>query len=268
MKIKLSASLFLIISLLPASGAVLFADNFNATDSASFDSSDLTGRRSGTVATDTYLRSWGEQQALNTNQLLFPVGNSGVRFELSTNDPTVGANDRYDWAAGAGSAAILAAGGFVVSFDWYPSNNTDLNWLSFQVGTSNADRVNLASTDVDYGILFRNIGLTERFDNGANLGPGGSFTATGVGLVRQVEITYLFSSFADGSTVNSVSKVNGVQVANDTFTWDTNAGQLRMEIGSDSPGNRMDNLVIATVPEPSGTLLAGLGILGLLRRRR
>src|SRR5204863_7386664 len=126
--------------------------------------------------------------------------------------------------------AILAAGGFVVSFDYSPAGSASANWISFQVGTVNADSGNL--TDDDYGILFRQNGATERWDNSVNLGAGGSFVATAGGVLRHVEITYLFSSFADGATVNARTTVNGVQVGLDSFTWDSNAGQMRMELGS------------------------------------
>jgi hypothetical protein len=248
-----------------ASGAVLFADNFNTANNASFDAAPTAGRLSGTAAGEIVLRSWGAQEQIDNNQLLIPAsGNSGVRFENAAG-PFGGAN-RYNWAGATTGPGILAAGGFVVSFDYAPAGSASTNWISFQVGTVNADSGNL--TDDDYGILFRQNGNTERFDNTVNLGAGGSFLATAGGVLRHVEITYLFSSFADGATVNAISTVNGVQVANDTFTWDSNAGEMRMELGSNDAGNRVDNFTISTVPEPSLTLLLGLAGLGLAARRR
>lgn len=110
---------------------------------------------------------------------------------------------------------------------------------------------------------------TERFAASPAIVPsdGGTFTATTGGISRAVEITYTFSSFADASSVRAVSKLNGTQVADDTFTWNANAGQMRMELGA-SIQSRVDNLMIATVPEPSAALLGSLACLGLLRRRR
>lgn len=252
-----------------ASAVVLFTDNFNVADNTSFDAASTAGRLSGTVAGETYLRSWGTQEQINSNQLLTPTTTSGgVRFENALNDPaTVGAADRYNWA-GSAAATILGAGGLVVSFDWYAPENTLPGWVSFQVGTNNADTGNLTNAGTDYGILFRNSGATERFDNGVNLGAGGSFTASGAGVLRQVQIKYTFSSFTDGTAVNATSFVNGLQVASDNFAWDGNAGQLRMELGSISANSRIDNLTIGTVPEPSIPALSSLLILGLLRRRR
>ncbi len=255
---------------LSASGALLFSDNFNTADNGSFDAASTAGRLSGTAAGETSLRSWGTQQAINTNQLLLPTTNSGgVRFENTLNDPgTTGAADRYDWAAGSAAGAITSAGGFIVAFDWVPADNVSDNWVSFQVGTINGDSGNLANGQTDYGILFRNNGLTERFDNGLNLGAGGSFAATAGGVLRQVQITYNFNSFADGTSVTAVSKVNGLQVASDSFTLDNNAGQFRMELGSIAANGRIDNLTISSIPEPSAIALAGLAALGGIRRRR
>lgn len=245
---------------------LLFLDNFNTADSASFDAAPLTGRLSGSVAgTETVLRSWGSQEQINNNQLLLPVSaDSGVRWENAAGP--FGATNRYNWAAGTTGASILAAGGFSVRFDYAPVDNTSTNWISFQVGTVNADSGNL--TNDDYGILFRQNGNTERFDNGVNLGAGGAFTATPGGVLRSVRIDYFFNSFADGATVNAISRVNGVQVASDTFTWDSNAGAMYMELGHNDAGNRVDNLMVSTIPEPSSAALFALCALGVAARRR
>lgn len=249
-----------------APAAVLWMDNFNAPDSASFDAAAMAGRLSGSEAGNTYLRSFSAQQRITSNRLLMPAGGSGVRFELATNDPIGGATDRFDWAAGSAGPMILGAGGFVVAFDWLPAENTLTDWVSFQVGTVNADNGNL--TNDDYGILFRNNGGTERFDDPVNLGAGGTFPASAAGVVRRVEITYAFNSFADGTPVTATSRVDGIQVASDVFTWAGNGGSMHMELGNGAANTAVDNLSISTIPEPAGNLLAALGMVGLLLRRR
>ena len=241
----------------PAQAALLWMDNFDAPDTNNFDGASLAGRLSGTESGNTTFRSWGFQQSISNNQLLMPQGGNGVRFGQET--------ARYDWASGTSGSAILAAGGFVVAFDWIPQDNTDNEWVSYQVGTINADNGNL--TDDDYGILFRNNGGTERFDNNLNLGAGFPFVATPGGLARRVEITYSFNSFADGSPVSVNSTVNGFQVASDSFTWDSNGGQMRMEMGNGVNNTRIDNFSVSTIPEPSSALLLA-GALGLVSRRR
>ena len=263
----LSTSALLVLVSGPATAALLFADNFDAEDTTNFDAAPLTGRLSGTLSGETYLRSFGFQQDISNNQLLMPSGTNGVRFENALNDPTGGAADRFDWAAGSTGAAILGAGGFKVAFDWIPVENTLDDWVSFQVGTINADNGNL--TNDDYGILFRNNGGTQRFGTLVAPEADGSFTASAGGVTRAVEITYLFSSFADGSAVNVISSVDGTQVANDNFTWDSNGGEMRMEMGHNAANTRIDNLAISTVPEPSSVLILALGCAGMgLRRKR
>ena len=265
---KRSLSVGLVTGLLCGAsfGAVLWSDNFDTADTTNFDGAPLTGRLGGVLAGETYLRSFGFQQDISNNQLLLPTLTNGVRFEDATNDPTAGAADRYNWAGGLAGSLITTAGGFVVSFDWIAPENTLGDWVSYQVGTINADNGNL--TDDDYGILFRNNGGTERFDNTVNLGAGGAFTASAGGVVRQVEIRYLFNSFADGAPVNVISRVDGTVVANDTFTWDSNGGEMRMELGHNAANTRVDNLVISTIPEPAGCALLGLGLAGIALRRR
>ncbi len=262
MKLKNSSLLALLLAS-PSSGSiVLFSDSFDTADSGSLDASIQGARRSGTLEGDIQVRSWGAQQAIAGNQLLFPGLNSGVRFENEAGP--FGGTNRFDWAAGSTGADILAAGGFTVSFDWTPATNDADQWVSFQVGTVNDDSGNL--TDDDYGILFRRNGGTERFDNTVNLGAGGSFPATTV--ARAVEINYAFSSFADGASVTATSTVDGVQVASDTFTWDGNGGEMRMELGHNASGELVDNLTVSIVPEPSSLMLCGLAMAGFISRRR
>lgn len=249
-------------SLVPASGALLFLDNFNDADDGSFDGSFSVlppDRMSGPAAAETALRSWGAQQSLISNQMN-AVGNGGVRFG--------GQTTRYNWAGATTGSTILGDSGFIVSFLWTPPDNTSDTWVSFQVGTINNDSGNLTHGGTDYGILFRNDGRTERFDNGLNLGAAGTLNLPG-GQQRLVEITYSFNSFADGTSVTAVSKIDGTQLASDTFTWDGNGGELRMELGAISAGSRIDNLMIASIPEPSAAALCGtVGLLALRRRRQ
>ena len=85
--------------------------------------------------------------------------------------------------------------------------------------------------DDDYGILFRQNGNTERFDNTVNLGAGGSFPASPGGAARKVEIAYSLNSFADGATVRAVSTVDGIHMRDlvlnaDTIIYETSISVL------------------------------------------
>lgn len=222
---------------------LLFSDSFDAPNTTNFNTSVLTGRLSGTLASEVFLRSWGVQQQISGNQVLLPAG-GGLRFENVNGTP--GGTNRFDWAAGVTGQLILASGGFTVSFDWTPPGLTTSNWISFQVGTDNADTGNL--TDDDYGILFRQNGGTERF-NGALIGDGLPFTPTPG--PRKVVIKFDVTSFADDASVTATSSVDGTQVAVDTFLWRGNNGEMRMELGNNDPGQLIDNLTVMTNEDPS-----------------
>jgi hypothetical protein len=262
----------LLLAPLSAPAAVLFADNFNAPDTGNLDLSSQTGRRTGTNPAIQVRSSW-IQHGIAGNQLnfLFAGGNTGrVRFHNDLDNNTATAETWHDWAAGEG-ASILAAGGLRVEFDWIAGNNTTDNWVAFGVGHSSESagepgfRLNHAETDL--GILFRYNGATEIFDNGVNLGAGGSVASPIVGL-RHIMIDYQFTSFADGSPVTISAWESGTNVYNGAFTWNNNAGQFYMELET-IQNTLIDNLTISTVPEPSGAvlgLLCGLGV--ILRRRR
>ncbi len=269
----------------PSSDITFFADNFDAPD-GSFNNASLSGRLSGTLAGETYLRSFGTDQGIDSNRLALAYSGSGsgggVRFELATNDPTSGATDRYDWAGGSAGADILASGGITITYDWTPTDVGSSEWHAWSLGTGNGDstdtsRVN--NSDTDYGILIRQNGGTQRFDNGSSLGTGNSIPTTD-NTPLAVALSLSFDSFADGSNVTAVTTIGGTEIASDTFQWDGNAGALRFEIGCNEDGHRIDNLEISTfspagsyaidldnaafeatdpIAAPIGTLSAGIG---------
>lgn len=230
-------------------------DNFNVANNGSFDGASTTGRLTGTLAATTKLAAFGTQQSISGNQLGL-AGTHGVRL----------GSTYFDLRDPSTSAPILADGGFTVSFLWTPTDNTSTGWVSLNMGIGK-DVVNLTDGDVDYGILFRNNGGTERWDSGSNLGSGGTIPSPSI-LPRLVEISYSFNSFADGTNVQAVSKIDGVTLANDTFQWGPNP--IGMQLGSIVSGGLIDDFTIATIPEPTSVALlsAGLGLLAFRRRAR
>jgi len=255
---------------LPASAAtLLFSDNFNTADSPNLDASDQTGRRGGLLAEEVQIRSSRIQHSISDNQLNLLNGATGrIRFQSSAALP---GDVWWNFASGAAGAAILADGGFRVSFDWTPADNTADEWISFNVGLPGIAageplfRVNDSQTDL--GILFRNSGGTQFFQNGAGT-TGGVFDVSTV-ATRQVVLDYTFGSFADGSNVLANASVDGQTVVSHTFQWNNNNGELYMELGSLVNGTRIDNLAITTIPEPASVFLFGTAFgLAALRRRR
>ena len=115
-------------------------------------------------------------------------------------------------------------------------------------------------------MLLRFNGDTQLFDNGADLGPQGSFSPS-IGA-RRVTFDYTFDSFADGTSVGLIADIDGTEVYNgNPFTLDNNSGELYFEIGT-LQNTLLDNVTISSVPEPSVALFSLLGLAGLARRRR
>lgn len=269
MKKLLSALCLLGLSTPAARAVVILADNFNASNNTNFDNSDQTNRRSGTLGPEVQLRSSRVQQQILGNQLQLnkpASGGSGrIRFH-NVADLSVW----HDFATGPAGASILSSGGFRVQFDWTPVVNNNENWVSYSVGIAGqgvaepSTRVNHA--DTDFGILFRQSGGSQFFDNSVPT-TGGTFTATT--STRHVVIDYFFNSFADGANFNVVASVDGsAPVVNQTFQWAGNGGALYMELGSLENGTLIDNFSISTVPEPSALAFTGLITAGAALRRR
>lgn len=236
------------VPLVAKSNTLLFSDNFNTADTGNLDTAPLDGRLSGSLATTTKVASVHILQGISGNRLrMLPTGTTDGRVRFQ--DAASGA--WLDWAQTATGPAILADGGMRIEFDWVSTNNTSDQWISMNIGHPGqavqpeaAQRVNHGETD--YGILLRNNGQSQRFDNGANLGNGSNFIA--VTTTRHVVIDLSFNSFADSSSVSARTTVNGELVATDSFTWAGNAGSLYMELATNSTGQLIDNYTVATKP--------------------
>jgi hypothetical protein len=274
---KFTHSLYALLAsvTLPASaGTVLFSDNFNAPDTGNLDLSDQTGRRSG-LNTGIQIRSSRVQHGIVGNQLNFlNVSTGRVRFHEDSDNNTSTAGAWFDWASGAVGTRILADGGLRFEFDWIAGNNTSANWVAFDIGHNGelagepGFRVNEASNDL--GILFRFDGTNidagaQIFDNSVLIGTG-TFSPSIIGL-RHVVIDYLFNSFADGTPVTVIAKMNGADVYTGGFQWSGNAGQLYMELET-LESTVIDNVSVSSVPEPSAGMLGAICGLSLLARRR
>jgi hypothetical protein len=246
--------------------ATLFTDNFNIPDTGSLDGSDQTGRHTGLLTTDLVLRSGGVQHTITGNRLDFLLAgfdDGRVRFHDTNN-----LGNLWNFAFGVGGSQILADGGLRIEFDWTPADNTSDNWISYSIGINGFDAAfRVANPSTDFGVLFRNNGGTQLFDNG---GPttGPTFNVSTV-TTHHAQLDFSFGSFADETTVNLQGFVDGVLLGAGSFQWNGNAGVLNMEIGNLAAGTKLDNVSISTIPEPSSAaLLAGVGLLAGARRRR
>ncbi len=249
-KFALFATASLIQSAFAVPGTLLWMDNFDAANTTNFDGAPLAGRLSGKLGLlpDSVARASGTQQYITNNQLEFRGGR--IRFQTSATGPW------YDWAGSLltatpaamdAGAEMLADGGMKIEFDYVPTDVTSANWINVSIGfpgTGEPQRINNAETD--YGVLLRNSGGAQRFKNGAVLGDGTPFPA--IATSRHCEYLYAFDSYADGTTVRARVIVDGVKVAEDTFNWTNNGGQLYFNVECNQPGTLADNLAVSTIP--------------------
>jgi len=236
---------------------VLYSENFDGEGTAgnAYDDGTTPEINVGSIGV---LQSTGISQGGNAGDTAWSAttsvgpGNMGLRF---------GPGGNYNWATGSNSAAILAAGGFSISFD-YTFALDDTQWVGVRVG-SGPENIAINAAGVTFGALARGNGQMETWDDGSSNGYG---TAT-TGAPRSAQFNYAFTSWEIGSTVTFTGIVDGITVATDTFTWDA-SDDMKIVIAGAVDGTLVDNIQVSTIPEPSAALLGGLGLLALLRRRR
>jgi len=262
-------------SLTVGAQTVIYSDNFNVANTANFDTASLSGRLSGLNASAVVPQSGGYEEAISGNQMLIygldgGATGSGLSTEMRFGNAST-PSSLFDWSSGAGGAAITAAGGMTVSFNWTAPDTTSGAWLSFCMGTlgdvtGTPTRVNNSSTD--NGILFRNNGQTAIFNNGSAAGTALSITPASVNHV--IAITYDFTSWATGAPVTMSATEDGTLVGTDSFTWSHGAGSQYLDLQSRDQTAVVDNFTITTVPEPTTLAIVsiGLGLLVVTRRFR
>lgn len=224
---------------------LIWSDTFNVPDSGSFDAASLaTGRRGGFFPTEIEARSANAQHQILNQQLRLAGGSGRIRMEVPPGGAPIVS---YNWATGSAGAQILSGGGLRVEFDYFPTNNTSGNWVSFSTGFPSSSiqaepggfRLNEANTD--FGFLLRNNGGTQFFKNGVAT-TGGNFAATTTS--RHVVIQYGFTGLADLDAFTVVVSVDGTEVINQAHSWSNNSGQLLVELGGNEGGSLVDNLQI------------------------
>jgi hypothetical protein len=243
-----------------SAATLLYSENFNGEGTAGGAYDDGTTPETNVggigVLQSTGISQGGnaEDTAWSTTTAVGP-GNMGLRF-----------GGGYNWATGANSAIILAAGGFSISFDYtIPENGFETigsGWIGVRVG-SGPENIAINDPSVTFGALARGNGAMQTFDNGA----GQSFGTEGANVTRSAQFNYAFTSWEAGTTVTFTGIIDGNTVATDTFTWDA-SNDMKIVLSGSVNGNLVDSIQVSTIPEPSAALLGGLSVLALLRRRR
>lgn len=300
-KTSLTLPLIPLLFTIPASGAVLFSDSFDRPDSNDIDASNVG--MGGSLGPLAYVEATDDQfVVLNPGDANGPgFTNIGAnQLALADGPNAAGMHIDHNFIG----STITTAGGFRVSLDITNAGTADQineRFAGFGVGMTAAEtstyyfdfnssavspgiRGHQNTTTVDSGVADWNVSLirtnaggdqdvwvsiyqngveTHRFTTDDN---GGGMT-TG-----SLSVDFALSSFASGATVTPLITLNGESVggaADLSFQWDADdSNYIGLAARQNSEGWNFDNLSIETIPEPSFALLGGLGLLGLLRRRR
>jgi hypothetical protein len=259
-----------------ASAQTLFSDNFNGitapsgypatpTTGANFELN-IPGRIGGSLtlpAGANYINGFvtdGNEQLGNPNTLTADNLDNNVvgdNLLLANNASDV---INYDFSSINAPLAI--------NFNGNVDGGGDATqWLSFMINTATGTPFIVNSVA---GILFRQNGGTEIWNNGSNLGDGPG-TAPGNNVWQSYEII-LSGSNGTGSAFNGNGSLmayyaNGVLLGTQSLAQLT-AGQGYLGFGSDSQIVGIDDIQISAVPEPGTYGIMGGGLLTVMALRR
>ncbi|MBI1369443.1 MAG: hypothetical protein GC162_12415 [Planctomycetes bacterium] len=251
---------------------IILTDNFTSVTSGINDN--LAARQTGLAAVTNYSTGGSTSATIVNNQVFFdPAGSMTISPDLNL-------------AAGAAAALIAAQGGFVVDFDVNPVSDasdtgTNTNWFALSFGHTSASRTTgnataaVTSGSADFGILFRDNGKYQTFDNGVNKINDLIFDANPVATeTYNIRIVVMTANANSGTGAVVYAFVNGVMIDLDpsaafggyAFTWDTDGSNF-LALEARNNDAVFDNLVIAAVPTPAA-LPAGLALMTLITVRR
>ncbi|MCU0796080.1 MAG: PEP-CTERM sorting domain-containing protein [Akkermansiaceae bacterium] len=236
---------------------LLLADNFNDNpngDASTFNNN-LASTQTGLLATTTYSvqgAAWTAQHS-NGNRLLVATSNSWE------GNGSVSLNNNFAVQANAANQPLQISFNIEESAA-YPSTD---RWVQFNVGSS--QHLDVGNGGVGVGIIFRVNGAAE-----TTTGAAGTWAASDLITITLTNTAGTGSAFNGNGSKATVS-VGATNFGTFTLAQQTNAFLTfsAFNYGNDQFGlGTFDNLSVSLIPEPSAALLAGLGLLGFLRRRR
>lgn len=253
---------------------VVYSDDFSAAD----------GTYNGSTATSAY----GVSALAEYNSGATTIGARYASGVLQMDDGGSGSSglafggsgSRFNWATSS-FASDLVAHGMTIDVDFNFGNGGDF----VSIGVGDFTGIPSGGADAGFGAIYgyNNMDWGWRTENDRQITFLANDTTSadtisnhtaGNGQWFHATIEFDFSNgFGAGATVGTTTTITKTgmttNVVTDSFTL-TSANTFYMDFSVNEAGTstRMDNLVITTVPEPSAALLGGLGLLGLLRRRR
>lgn len=250
----------------PASAAtLLFSDNFNddPNNLASTFNDNLASTQSGSIGVTTYAIGNGSGNAVQHSN------GSGMLLANFTGDNygnfgRVSLNNDFATQANATDQALV----FSFNLRAVTGFADPDNWGAFTVGSTQNPFVNAGG---GAAILFRQNGAMQAFNAGTDVFNGGSWSANDLVTITLSGTGGVGSAFdGGGSEVNF--NVGGTNLGTYALAQQS-VGYLTFGINAPNDGQtgvfKIDNLSVTAIPEPgAATLLGGLGMLALLRRRR
>ncbi len=277
-----------------ATAAVLFSDSFDRADSRNIDAT-LTGivdnTGSSIPADAVYSQPWIDPNSASPVygvQDGNPANGGGTqilanKLQLKVGVGTTNAYINHNFI----NADILTAGGFSITVDVSGYNQATINQGgAFGIGMTAAEAASMRDAVANsnneahlsnaFGATFpgqtnavADFWFAVRGNSTVTWGSRDTIFGSAVVAAKTGRISANFSvpDFNSGSTVGFEVFYEGGSVGTGSFAWtDSNANFIGLD-GRDNSFLNLDNLSIATIPEPSVALL-GLAGLGFLTRRR
>ena len=269
-----------------AFATILLTDNFTATQNdQNVQGQNLAARLGGTLAPGLILNGAAYTAQGPHHQMGNPeteVGQSPVGGPYNKDYLLLAFNGSVQALVDIAAQANSASAPLQVIFDMYvggngsPTRGDTSNWGAFTLRGAGSDSWPVVGSG-EFGFLIRENGGVQVFQNGASIAPAGWDTLNFAGFSSSAASSHWIFTFSDTAGTGSAFNGNGslLTVSNGSHTETLSLSQLNasnLQVGFRNYDNRfagIDNLAIATVPEPAGAvLLLAAGMLGLQRRSR